>query len=227
MSKKKLAKRARRRKNPSNITKLATDVGAGVAGYASVRLASRIGFAQAVKRWPNAAKHVHAASAAASAAGVFFGTKHWSKVEDYHDAATIGAGIALFQTVVQTYLPQFGWIVSDVNADQYAAKPKQQQQQAPADLTNMLLENPDYDPYADMTPQMPVQQPKQLPAQPAQGDFNLDQFLRENPDVEAAEIGQAPAAPDYEGLPGDVDGMSEFDNTDDLDDVLHTNGMMH
>jgi len=208
MGRSKIAKR-RRRRNPSvkSATDLATDIGAGVVGYASVRLLSRIAFAQSLKRWPGAAKHLHVAASAASAAGIYFGSKHWSKIEDYHEAATIGAGIALFQTALQTYLPQLGWIVADVNADQYAATGKKQDQAMlpNADLTGMF-EDP-------MFEESPVQ--AELP--PAQGDFDLDAMLNEHPDVEAVEIGRTDAVPE----------MQDDGAVDNLDDLIHSNGMMH
>ena len=181
-----------------------------------MRLLSRIAFAQSLKRWPGAAKHIHVAASAVSAAGVYFGSRHWSKIEDYHEAATIGAGIALFQTALQTYLPQLGWIVADTNADQYAATEKQKQEAGlpNADLTG-LFDDPS-DPYS-VPNQVEASTQHELP--PAQGDFDLDALLSEHPEVEAVEIGRADAAPE---LPGDPDG-----DLGNLDDLIHNNGMMH
>jgi hypothetical protein len=44
-------------------------------------------------------------------------------VSEYHEGALIGAGIALLQTGVQTYVPKLGWIVSDISPEQYTDQP--------------------------------------------------------------------------------------------------------
>lgn len=208
MAKSKIAKRRRRRRpNPSvkSLTDLGANIGVGVAGYASVRLLSRIAYVQSIKRWPGAAKHAHVAASALGAASVYLGSKYWGKIEDYHEAATIGAGIALFQTALQAYLPQFGWIVADVNPEQYAAA-KERAVLPNADLTGLTDLGPEFEP-AETVAQLP------------QGDFDLDAMLGENPNVEAVEIGQMEAV---EELPGDPEG-----GLGNLDDLIHQNGMMH
>ena len=65
---------------------------------------------------------------------VYFGTRYYEKVEEYHEAATLGAGIAFIQTATQTYLPKFGWIVADVKPEDYAQvqEPKKAVEKKPA-----------------------------------------------------------------------------------------------
>lgn len=77
--------------------------------------------------------------------GTYLVTRYWERANSYQEPAMVGAGVALLQAVVQTYLPKFGWVVSDHNPDQYAP---QQKTLSPAsepglDLSALLEENPD------------------------------------------------------------------------------------
>ena len=207
MAKSKLARYRRARKarkaNPdvAGAKDLATNIGAGFAGYAGTRLLARMAYSQAVKRYPRASEHVHVAMSALGAAGVYFGTKHWSRVDDYHEAATIGAGIALIQTAMQTYLPKFGWIVADVNASQYVKK-----RPLPAANLDSLL--PD-----DSAPEL------MAPALASDDSFDVDQLLLSNPDIEAVEIGR--------GEPEAIEVYSTESPVDDFSDIESHNGMLN
>ncbi len=155
-SKKTLARRRRaRRRNPegeapreraSRVTAEATDlaytVGAGVAGYAAVRLGSRGAVMLAQKKYPKLAKHASPVGAALGAASAWLASRYWDKFADYHDAVTVGAGVALAQSVITTYLPQFAWVVSDVGASP-AAPSRQIASPSPsdADLQRLLDDN--------------------------------------------------------------------------------------
>lgn len=167
MAKNKLAKRrSRKRKaraNPDGTVELAYNVGAGFAGYAATRFASRMVYSQAAKKFPGAAEHAQVIASAVSAAGVYLGSKYWPKAEDYHEAASIGAGIALLQAAIQVYLPKFGWIVSDASPDQYADKKKSTGPKASEFAT------------------------------PDVSAFDLDQLLAENDEIEAVPIGRSEA----------------------------------
>jgi hypothetical protein len=218
MAKSKLARyrRARKKKaNPEGLAdhkELAVNIGVGFAGYAGTRLLARMAYSQAVKRWPKASEHVHVAASALGAAGVYFGSKHYSKVSDYHEAAAIGAGIALIQTAFQTYLPKFGWIVADVDASQYTAKRKTTL--PPADLNSLL----------------PSDSAPELNGAVGTGDgFDLDMLLLENPEVEAIPIGQS--EPEqievFEGLEGGDDPVLAFSDGDDFSDIANHNGMLN
>lgn len=127
MAKSKIARRKARRKSNPEIQKtkeFATTIGAGFVGYAVTSFAGRAIFSQAVKKYPGAAKHIAVLASAAGAAGVYFGSKYWDKASEHHEAITIGAGIALLKSAVQTYVPKYGWIVGDLDPVQYAAKKK-------------------------------------------------------------------------------------------------------
>lgn len=101
----------------SELTELAYTVGAGLGGYAATRFVARVAYTQAVKRGMKAAKHIGAGASAVAAVAAFFTSRHWDKLEEHHEAITIGAGIGAAQTVLQTYLPQYAWIVSDVKPE--------------------------------------------------------------------------------------------------------------
>jgi hypothetical protein len=114
-------RRKRRRRNPdsasagpSRFSELAYTVGAGLGGYAATRLTARIAHSQALKRWPQYAKHVTAVGALAGASGAYFASKYWDQIAEHHDSITLGAGIGAAQTLVQAYLPQYAWVVSDI-----------------------------------------------------------------------------------------------------------------
>jgi hypothetical protein len=106
------------RQRASRVTEAATDfaytVGAGFAGYALTRGVARMANTVAGKRYPKLAKHAAALGATLGAAGVYVGSRYWEKVAEYHDAVAVGAGVAVAQTVVQAYLPQWAWVVSDL-----------------------------------------------------------------------------------------------------------------
>lgn len=210
MAKSKLARYKSKRKAKVNPQKkeaieAAANVGAGFAGYATTRMISRLAYSQAVRRSPGSAPHVHVAASLAGAAGVYFGSKYWGKVDEYHEAASIGAGIALIQAAFQTYMPKLGWIVGDVSPEQYGAGKKK----------SVL-------PDADMTTIMPAERAALPAASGGLGEgFDLDALLAGDDSIEAVPIGQAPAVED-EGnmLPGfNVEDYGE-------DPLEHYNGML-
>lgn len=86
---------------------------AGFAGYAGGRLISRVTYVQASKKWPKAARHLSVGSGLVSVAGAYYLLGKVKKAEPYVVPIAVGAAIAALQTVVQTYVPKFGWIVSD------------------------------------------------------------------------------------------------------------------
>jgi hypothetical protein len=198
-------RKAKARSNPETkqAIELATNVGAGFAGYAATRLLSRMAYATALKRFPKGSPYIHIAASALSATGVYFGSKHWSKVDEYHEAASIGAGIAVMQTALQTLAPKLGWIVSDVSADQYVAKAKREL------------------PAADMTSILPAAEAHDALPQGDFGDFDLDALLSEDDSIEAVPIGQAPSTE----TPEEIADNHMFGGGDDP--LEHYNGMMN
>lgn len=146
----------RRRKNPPSTNgalDFASKMGAGFAGYTGTRLLSRVVYSQIIKRSPSIAIHGHVLSSVLGAIGTYFGTKYWDKYKEFHEAATIGAGVAVVQSAIQAYIPKFGWVVSDVKESDYVtAKKKAQLPQEEAEhfengnddfLDELLAENPE------------------------------------------------------------------------------------
>jgi hypothetical protein len=206
MAKSKLAryrsKRPAKKKNPiteSAAVDLGMQVGAGFAGYTATRFLMRAAYSQAIKRWPRFAKHIGVLTSAVGATGVYFGTKHWEKAEDYHYSATIGAGIAVLQSAIQTYVPGLGWIVSDMDPSQYA--PKQLPEASVDDLSAFGIDDPE---------------PEMTSPQIAS---NLDRLLAANNDFEAVPFD----TPVDEPVPASVPDIPEFAD----DDLEHYNGMLN
>jgi hypothetical protein len=105
------------RPNPSGLMAELYEVGELVipafAGYAGGRMISRITYVQLSKKYPRAAPHLAAGAGAAAVLAAYFALPRVKKFASYQVPATLGAAIASLQTIVQTYLPKFGWMVSD------------------------------------------------------------------------------------------------------------------
>lgn len=108
--------RSNPRPNPPLGEDLVEHVVPGFAGYGGTRLLARIIYGVIIKRKPSLAKHAAAGAAVASAAAVWFLAHRWKKIERYHTPIVVGSAIAAIQTLVQTYLGKYGWIVSDYAA---------------------------------------------------------------------------------------------------------------
>lgn len=93
----------------------------GFIAYAATRLGARIVHAVASKRFPNGGKHLAVASSVGAAAGAWFAVHRIPSIEKYHTPAVVGASIAALQTTVQAYLPQFGWMMGDLDSTAAAA----------------------------------------------------------------------------------------------------------
>jgi hypothetical protein len=115
------SKARRRIKNPdaiavddsSSLKEIGEFVLSGFAGYAGTRLLARVVYTQLMKKWPKGSRHFSVLSTGAAFAGAWYATKYVKQLEKHRVPATVGAGIAALQSVIQTYVPKFGWIVSD------------------------------------------------------------------------------------------------------------------
>jgi hypothetical protein len=87
--------------------------------YAASRFLERMAFVQVMKRWPKLGKHAPVVAGLIAAVAAHYLGKKVKALKKYENPIMIGAAIALIQTLIQTYLPTFGWIVSDFSADQY------------------------------------------------------------------------------------------------------------
>jgi hypothetical protein len=125
------------------------------AGYAGSKFLGRMAFVQISKRWPSLGKHTPVVASFVSLAATYILADKIEKLKKYRDPLIIGEAIALLQTVIQTYLPKFGWVVSDVSADQYA-KPASvvtaALNAAPVRALPAPSASSDYDDLFDMTP---------------------------------------------------------------------------
>lgn len=125
--KKRRAKAAARRlsknpgplKNPPIGTDMLHVILPGFGSYAATRLLNRIVYVQMSKRFPKLAKHAPVASSILSFLALWFLAHKVKRLEKWHDPLVLGSAIAGVQTIFQTYVPKYGWIVSDVSADQY------------------------------------------------------------------------------------------------------------
>jgi len=92
-----------------------TDLVEFVAGYAGTKLASRMVHGVVLKRYPHLAKHASVLSTLVSATGAMLLVHRFERIKEYHTPVVVGASIAALQSVVQAYLPKYGWMVSDHN----------------------------------------------------------------------------------------------------------------
>lgn len=126
-NRKSVAKTRRRRKttsivkspanNPPLFQDLVEFIVPGFAGYAATRLVGRVVHNVASKKFPKLGRHIGVASNLAAFAASWLLVHRVKKLEKYHTPVTVGAAIAAIQSVVQTYLPKYGWIVSDYHKE--------------------------------------------------------------------------------------------------------------
>ena len=112
-TKKKAAPRSNPRENPPIWTDAWEIVVPGVAAYTGTRLAGRIAYSLARKKSPNLAKHVGPLVSLAVAAAGWFLVHKIDSLKKYHTPVVVGASIAAVQGILQTYIPQYGWILND------------------------------------------------------------------------------------------------------------------
>jgi hypothetical protein len=125
MAKKKgLAKYRSRKVNPALATDLGKMVLPGFVSYAANRLLSRIVYTVIQKKWPKLGKHAQALASVLEFGGTWLAVHKIDKLKPYHDAVLVGSAIGTIQTVVQTYVPRYGWIVSDTKPEDVKALPK-------------------------------------------------------------------------------------------------------
>jgi hypothetical protein len=102
-----------RKKNPPLWTDAWKFVLPGLGGYAATRFMSRIAYGQIRKRWPRAGKHAGVIASLGSFLAAWYLVHRFKRLAPYHTPIVVGSGIAALQTVVQAYIPKYGWIVSD------------------------------------------------------------------------------------------------------------------
>jgi hypothetical protein len=175
-------------------------IGVGFAGFAAGRFITRVVAVQVAKRKPSWAKHIGVAANLAAFLAAVFGAKRWSKTKPYEMPLIFGTGLALAQTIVQTYIPKLGWMVADATPEQLAeasgqiAAPQSQglladDDEEDDDIDDTYSYNDAYDHgrharAAQPRPQQP-HQPQTAPAmQPAAQPGDVDDMLAELDDNE-------------------------------------------
>lgn len=104
--------------NPvGGLSSILESAGLAFGSYAVTRFVSRVAFVQLSPKYPKLAPHLHTLSSLASTVATYYAAQHIEALKPYDEELVIGSVIASAQSVVQHYLPKFGWIVSDVAAD--------------------------------------------------------------------------------------------------------------
>ncbi len=113
---------------------MAIQVGSAFAGYGGSRLAARILYTALRKKYPRLAPWSGSGAAAMVFLAIWLGGGKVKSLQKYHTALTIGAGVALLQNVIRTWIPKLGWMIGDYQQDSAtpAALPPQQNRQAAA-----------------------------------------------------------------------------------------------
>ena len=99
--------------NPPPMKDLLDFVIPGFVGYAGTKLTSRVVHAAVARKSPKWAKHASVLSSIGSATGAMLLAHRFERTKEYAAPIIVGASIAALQSVVQAYLPKYGWMVSD------------------------------------------------------------------------------------------------------------------
>jgi len=110
------------RRNPPLGTDIVEYIAPGFAAFALTRFLTRVASVQIAKRWPSRAKHAGAIASIGAFAAAWFGAHRVKSIEKFHHPIVVGSGLAAIQSLVQLYLPAFGWMVSDASPELAAAK---------------------------------------------------------------------------------------------------------
>lgn len=110
------------KRNPPLSTDVINHILPGFAAFAATRYVTRTAALQIAKRWPKYAKHAGAMASIGTFAAAWLGAHRVKTLEKYHDMIVIGAGIGAIQSLVQLYIPQLGWVVSDCSPQLGAAQ---------------------------------------------------------------------------------------------------------
>lgn len=103
-----------------NLVDLAKPIAFGLASYTGVRLTGRIAFRLARKKSPGLARHLGPWASVAAALGAWAAAEKLESLQGNKTEIVIGAGIAAVQGLLQTYIPQYAWIMNDYHLDDLA-----------------------------------------------------------------------------------------------------------
>jgi hypothetical protein len=105
------------RRNPPLLADLGEWVVPGFGGFAVARFATRIASTQVTKWKPSLGKHAGAGVSVAAFLAAWFLAHRVKWLAKYHTPVTVGAAIAALQSLIQIYLPQFGWMIADATPE--------------------------------------------------------------------------------------------------------------
>ena len=104
------APRTYARRNPPLKTDLVQFLGPAVGAYAVTRFTGR-GLHLFGSRWPAFQKHLRPLGNLLAFAAAWLASHKWKRLEKYHTPIVVGSGLALIQSLVQTYLPGLAWLL--------------------------------------------------------------------------------------------------------------------
>lgn len=105
----------------------------GVVAYGGTRIAGRIAYRLARKKSPKLAKHVGPWTSVAVAGLAWYAVHKWETFAKYYTPVVVGATIAAIQGLVQTYLPQWGWVLNDYHMDDVLPSAPRAPEQVPGE----------------------------------------------------------------------------------------------
>ncbi len=104
------------RRNPSGgLGELAEFLVPGFGSFAASRFLSRVAAVQVGRRKPSWGKHVGALTSLLLVGGAYYGAPRVQKLSKYEMPLLVGSSIAAIQTLIQTYIPKLGWMLSDAS----------------------------------------------------------------------------------------------------------------
>lgn len=115
-----VAYRRRKRKiskpaaNPPIAQDFTEEIVPAFVAYAGTRFLSNIVYSIASKKFPKGGKHIAVLSSGAAFLGAWTLIHRFESTMKYHGPAVVGSAIAAGQTVVQAYLPKYGWMMGDL-----------------------------------------------------------------------------------------------------------------
>lgn len=115
------------RHNPPLLTDIGEFVIPGFVGFAATRFGTRIAATQIEQRKPSWGKHAGAIASVGSFFAAWLLAHRWKWLEKYHTPLVVGSAIAALQSLIQLYIPQIGWIVSDASPELAASQAQQLQ----------------------------------------------------------------------------------------------------
>lgn len=105
------------RSNPPLLRDIAEQALPGFGGFAATRIMTRVATSVAGKRWPRLAKHLGVLAGVGTFFAGWFLAHRIKKLALFHTPIVVGSGIAVLQTAIQTYIPQYGWLVGHTSED--------------------------------------------------------------------------------------------------------------